>query len=169
MKIIFEILRNEDLAETGKGINNLKNAVKLIIFETEIKNDNRALHVITLKPDSINRVSKKLLIDLLSNDNQIFLIVPEDDETVPGQNTEHFNINYLKKGMNPRGYSLTRQQKQVMDLLSEKRLRLKEIGEVLNLSYHTIKHHVSNVKQRMDVHTLAEAIDEYMLYKHRYN
>jgi DNA-binding CsgD family transcriptional regulator len=56
-----------------------------------------------------------------------------------------------------------------MDLLAEKRLRLKEIGEVLNLSYHTIKHHVSHVKQKMEVRTLAEAIDEYMLYKHRYN
>jgi DNA-binding CsgD family transcriptional regulator len=139
-----------------------------MIIDPSTEKDDLEAPIITLKPNAYNRLSWEVLCDLLSPDNQKYLLVPGEDDNLNErdivQNSEIFSGNSLT----PAGFSLTRQQRVIMELAIEG-LLTKQIAERLCLSYHTIKNHLSKIYEKMGVNSMAEAIDVYLDYRKRMN
>ncbi|MCE5348286.1 MAG: helix-turn-helix transcriptional regulator [Bacteroidales bacterium] len=164
-KIILAICDKTIPEKPGSaGENSFQNVVNLIIIDTEIEKDDRDLPFIPLKADSYNELSPEILNDLLSPDNQKYLLVPESNGKMTNLEIIRNNENLLRKSVVPSAFSLTRKERVIMELLSDG-LVCKEVAEKLGRSYHTIKHHVENIEGKMGVKKMGEAIERYMDYK----
>jgi ATP/maltotriose-dependent transcriptional regulator MalT len=167
-KIILGICENTLKREELSGMTNQMDVVKLMIIDPTVENDDLQAPIISLKPNKYNRLSWQILCDLLSPDNQKYLLVigeedkPAEIEKI--QNNSFFGIDSLA----PSKFSLTRQQRVIMDLAVEG-LLTKQIAERLCRSYHTIKHHLSKIYKKMGVNCMPKAIDIYIDYRKRMN
>ncbi|MBK7626723.1 MAG: helix-turn-helix transcriptional regulator [Bacteroidales bacterium] len=163
-KIILGICENNTKRVNRKnGFPNM-DVVKLMIIDTTKKEDDYEFPIIPLKPNAYNRISWDVLCDLLSPDNQKYLIVPvEEDEIVIKENRI-----LTENSLTTVRFSLTYIQKVIMDLASEG-LSTKEIAERLHKSYHTIKNHFSHIYEKMGVRSLPEATEVYLEYRKKMN
>lgn len=167
-KIILGICDNNSKRGIENVENRLPNVIKLIVIDTETEWEDQELPVITLKPNAYNRLSWDVLSDLLSPDNQKYLLIAGEEDKLSEKDITQNNLNFVRTGITPPRFSLTQQQRVIMDLAVEG-LPAQEIADKLCRSYHTIKNHLSNIYEKMRVRSLPEAIDKYLEYRKRMN
>lgn len=167
-KIILGICDNtsERVNHNGGIINT--GIVNLMIIDTTMEKGDNDFPVIRLKTNTYNRLSRAVLKDLLSSDNQIYILVPGEGDSLSKKEIIQNTRNLVKAGLTPPRFCLTQRQLDIMDL-AVKRLSIQQIADNLCRSYHTIKNHFSNIYEKMGVRSLPEAIDKYLEYRKRMN
>jgi DNA-binding CsgD family transcriptional regulator len=140
---------------------------RLIIINAE-NPDNPDSFSVTLETNSCNLLEPEIVKELLSEENQIFIVTPENKEFLNLQEIFKENSDLFRENTVPPKYSLTRQQRIVMEHLDND-LRYKEIAEKLGISFSTVKNHISKIYKRMNVNNLCEAVECYREYKRRMN
>lgn len=167
-KIILGICDNtsERVNHNGGIINT--GIVNLMIIDTTMEKGDNDFPIIRLKTNTYNRLSRAVLKDLLSSDNQIYILVPGEDDSLSKKEIIQNTRNLVKAGLTPPRFCLTQRQRDIMDL-AVKRLSIQQIADNLCRSYHTIKNHFSNIYEKMGVRSLPEAIDKYLEYRKRMN
>jgi DNA-binding CsgD family transcriptional regulator len=169
-KIILGICDNGSKRVNHNGGNTNNDVIKLMIIDTTKEGEeDYEFPVIPLKPNTYNRLSWEVLCDLLSPDNQKYLIVPGDEENLIEEELVQSNNKIAGTDLNPSRLILTQIQRAIMDLAVDEGLSTKEIADRLNKSYHTIKNHFSNIYERMGVNSLPGAINMYLDYRKRMN
>ena len=155
-----------------KGINGpdcgVQYCCKIIIIDTTIDEDDQEFKVITFRTNALEKQYTDLMNDLLSTKNHVYLMAADDDGNLIGNGIFNEEVNKINENHPPLKFSLTKQQKKIMDLLAEG-LVFKEVAEKLNLSPHTVKHHAENAYERMEVNCRSAAVDSYLIYKKRLN
>jgi len=167
-KIILGICENTSQRIKHNGTTNQMNVVKLMIIDPSTEKDDLEAPIITLKPNRYNWLSWEVLSDLLSPDNQKYLLVPGEEVNLTKNEIIQDQANLVRNSLTRPVFSLTKQQRVIMDLAVEG-LIIKQIAEKLCLSYHTIKHHRSKIFDRMGVRSMPKAIDLYLDYRKRMN
>jgi DNA-binding CsgD family transcriptional regulator len=160
-KVILTICEESSSLVNPGTQNTVPNFCKLIIIDTESAEKDPEFPVITLRTDSCNRVDPEVIKDLLSSENQVYVLLSgyEKNHAIPG--ILHKNDEHIRPVHSPAGtYSLTRQERIVMKHLDEG-LQYKQIADALNISFSTVKNHISNIYSKMNVKNMCEAVDRY--------
>ncbi len=159
--ILYDISSSE-ISHNNIDISN--NFCKIAFFDPESEEKDFDVPVLVYKLDSLEFMKSESMKNILKNENHQGIVIEQDKW--PSSGTEHF-VRYedlcKDKPEHPE-FSLTPTQIRVMDLLATG-LQYKEIATALNLSFHTIKNHISNSYEKMGVTCWEEAVFKYLEYK----
>ena len=116
-----------------------------------------------MDPDSPNRLDPELMSELLSEENQVYLLVCEpDNPLIPN---EVFRKKKAVLDVKPMAqyYLLSERQRQIIHYLSREK-SYKEIACILGISYHTVKHQIEIIYFKWNVKNKKAAVELYREY-----
>lgn len=163
-KLILSIFENPsdrdgiDILSSSAGVCTFK------ITSSEDQHQDQNTVAITLKFNSYNIHGYDILKELFSEENELCILTVKNEKSMTVQEMYHKNEESFKDNPFPAKYSLTRQQRLIMEHLS-KGLQYKEVAAELGISYHTVKNHISNIYNKMEVRNVCEAIDLFSQYR----
>jgi DNA-binding CsgD family transcriptional regulator len=164
MKKLILVISSESNAKNWKDcLKNNRNLCKLVIIDTQQEDGDAEFRIITLDPDTPNRLDPGLMDELLSEENQVFLLVCEPDS--PLIPPEVFRKNNAVMEVKPMAqyYLLSERQRQIIHYLSREK-SYKEIAAIMGISYHTVKHQIEIIYFKWNVKNKKAAIDLYKEY-----
>jgi DNA-binding CsgD family transcriptional regulator len=162
-KIILVISKDPATRNWKDCVKNNRNLCKLVIIDTQQEEGDAEFRMITLEPDTPNRLDPALMDELLSEENQVYLLVCEpDNPLIP---PEVFQKNNAVMEVKPLAqyYLLSERQRQIIHYLSREN-SYKEIASILGISYHTVKHQIEIIYFKWNVKNKRAAIDLYGEY-----
>jgi DNA-binding CsgD family transcriptional regulator len=162
-KLILVISKDPGTRYWKDCLKNNRNLCKLVIIDTQQEEGDAEFRMITLEPDTPNRLHPELIDEFLSEENQVYLLVCEpDNPLIP---PEVFRKNNVVPGAKPMAqyYLLSERQRQIIHYLSREN-SYKEIASILGISYHTVKHQIEIIYFKWNVKNKRAAIDLYGEY-----
>jgi len=162
-KLILVISKDPDAKNWNDCIKNKQNRCKLVVIDTQKDEHEADFRIITLEPYSPNRLNPELLHELLFENNQVYLLVRETDNSIiePEININK-NTGTEVKPM-AQYYLLSERQRQIIHYLSHE-LTYKEIANTMEISYHTVKHQIEIIYFKWHVKNKKEATALYKEY-----
>lgn len=141
---------------------------KLIFIDTETQDGQIEITMRRLKADCLNRMDPGTLINLPGPENQVYILLTGSANSSPGQKSILDKAELMKEDSFAEKYSLTQQEMTVLSYMI-KGLAYTEIAEILCISIHTVKNHISNIFIKLDVKKRSAAIYKYFGHKYEMN
>ena len=162
-KLILVISKDENAKNWKDCLKNNRKLCKLVIIDTQQEDGDAEFRIITLEPDTPNRLDPELVNELLFEENQVYLLVCEPDNLlIPPEVFRNEKATVETKPM-AQYYLLSDRQRQIIHYLSREN-SYKEIASILGISYHTVKHQIEIIYFKWNVKNKKAAIDLYREY-----
>jgi DNA-binding CsgD family transcriptional regulator len=162
-KLIFVISKDPDAKNWNDCLTNKQNLCKMIIMDTEQDEGDADFSIVTLEPDSPNRFDQELLSDLLSPENQVYLLVCTPDNPLFGPEVfRNKNAKAVEKPT-PQYFLLSERQRLIIHYLSY-RFTYKDIARKMKISVHTVKHQIEIIYFKWKVKNRYAAVELYREY-----
>jgi DNA-binding CsgD family transcriptional regulator len=160
-KIIFCITDDTTTKNVQDCIQNNNSLCRILIIDTELSEDYQDFKFITLKPNIPDRIDAQLIRDLLDPENKVFIMTYDKDDL------DKINDQFrFCKSLSPggKGKKLSQRQWDVLDCLAQG-MTYNEIADCLNISFHTVKTHLSDSYKIICVKGKSEAVHWYFKNK----
>ncbi len=136
------------------------NIIRFALVDEDDTPENSRVAVLTYRLEELEFMPKEEILKMLGSGQEGIII----ERAEGGLDEKQVICKQILPGEDyvtiPK-FTLTPMQKKVMDRMTNG-LQAKEIAQELNLSYHTVKNHISNAYEKMEVRSASEAVKRYL-------